>query len=162
MAQITLNDIGIYKDRIFYKIIRDKDIGRQLLGDIYNEETVAVDLPYHHIYPYLYIDGTQTETKSYICIEIDVPRTSDFTYKDMKVIIWVCTHKDLMKCSVKGYSGTMVDVLSTMIDNLLNSSRNFGIGRLKLESSTYIKPNNTYYGRQLIYNCSEFNLKDKL
>ena len=159
---MTLKDIGKYKHRLLSIIVNSKDICEAILGVNYNEENVDEELIYNNIFPYLYIDDTQTEQKSYICIEVDVPRTMDFTYKDMKIIVWCYCHKGIMKYSKKGYSGTRSDILSDMVDRLLNSSNNFGLGRLKLQSCTYFSPSKEFYGRQLIYSCPEFNIEKKL
>ena len=159
---MTLKDIGTYKNRLVLAILKSNDICELMLGKGYNTETVDEDLIYKYVFPYLYVQETQTETKSYICMEVDVPRTSNFSYKDMKIIVWCYSHKDTMKYSKKGYLGTKTDILSDMVDRLLNSSRNYGIGRLKLESATYFMPSSKFYGRQLIYSCSEFNIDEKL
>ena len=98
----------------------------------------------------------------YICLEVDIPRTIDFTYKDMKITVWCYCHKGIMRYSYKGYLGTRADILSDMVDRLLNSSNNYGPGRLRLQSSTYFSPSKDFYGRQLIYSCPEFNINQKL
>ena len=103
---MTLKDIGKYKNKLLSIIVKSKDICEAILGVNYNEENVDEQLIYSNIFPYLYIDDTQTEQKSYICIEVDVPRTMDFTYKDMKIVVWCYCHKGIMKYSKKGYSGT--------------------------------------------------------
>lgn len=159
---MTLKDIGDYKNKLFSIVLQSDEISELMLGSGYDKNDVEELLVYKHIFPYLYVDDTQTEPLSYICIEVDVPRTMDFTFKDMKVIIWCYCHKEIMKYSKKDYLGTRADVLSDMVDRLLNSSGEFGIGRLQLQSSTYFMPNQRFYGRQLIYNCPEFNIKKKV
>lgn len=159
---MTLKDLGRYKYRLQTAILDSEDICETMLGKDYNKEIVSEELMYEYIFPYLYVDETQTDTKSYICFEVDVPRTSNFSYKDMKIIVWCYSHKGIMNYKHTGYLGTRSDILSDMVDRLLNSSRDYGIGRLKLESATYFMPSSKFYGRQLIYSCSEFNIDDKL
>lgn len=159
---MTLKDIGIYKNRLLSIIAESEDICETLLSKGYNKESVIDDLLYNNMFPYLYIDDTQTKQESYICVEVDVPRTTNFTYKDMRVTVWCYCHKGIMKYNHKDYLGTRVDILSDMVDRLLNSSNDFGIGRLKLESCTHFSPSKNYYGRQLVYSCSEFNIDAKL
>jgi hypothetical protein len=67
-----------------------------------------------------------------------------------------------MKYSKKGYLGTRADILSDMVDRLLNSSNDYGLGRLKLESCTPLNISKTHYGKRLLYNCVEFNIEKKL
>lgn len=159
---MTLKDVGKYKNRLLSIIVNSNDICEVILGSGYNKENVDEQLIYSNIFPYLYIDDTQTEQKSYIGVEVDVPRTMNFTYKDMRITIWCYCHKGIMKYSKKGYSGTRSDILSDMVDRLLNSSNNFGLGRLKLQSCTYLSPSKDYYGKQLIYSCAEFNIEKRL
>ena len=159
---MTLKDIGTYKNRLLSAIIQSEDVCETILGKDYDDTDVDEQLIYHNIFPYLYIDETQTKQESYICIEVDVPRTMDLAYKDMRIIVWCYCHKGIMKYSKKGYLGTRADILSDMVDRFLNSSNDFGLGRLKLQSSTYFSPSKDYYGRQLIYSCPEFNIDKKL
>lgn len=159
---MTLKDIGIYKNRLLSTIVNSEDICELILGKDYDKTNVDKKLIYKNVFPYLYVDETQTKQESYICIEVDVPRTIDFSFKDMKIIIWCYCHKSIMKYSKKEYLGTRADILSDMVDRFLNSSNDFGIGRLKLQSCTTISSSKEHYGRQLIYSCSEFNIDKKL
>jgi hypothetical protein len=159
---MTLKDIGVYKNRLLTTIMSSEDVCELILGKRYDKTDVDERLIYKHIFPYLYVDETQTEVKTYICIEVSVPRTHDFTYKDMKVDIWCYCHKDIMRYSKKGFLGTRSDILSDMVDRLLNSSNNYGIGRLKLQSCVPINISKTHYGRHLTYSCAEFNIENKI
>lgn len=159
---MTLKDIGTYKNRIATILCENEDIGDIILGNNFNVETAFTDLTYKHIFPYLYIDDTQSKQESYICVEVDVPRTMDFTFKQMKVVVWCYCHRGIMQYSKKGYAGTRSDILADAVDRLLNSSNDFGLGRLKLESATPLTSSKEYYGRQLVYSCAEFNIDKKL
>lgn len=161
---MTLKDIGTYKTRLMSTILTSSDICELMLGKGFDQDTVDDDLMYSYIFPYLYVNDTQIEAKSYICMEVDIPRIANFSVKDMKIIIWCYCHKDkdYMRYSKKGYLGTRADILTDMLDRKLQSSRDFGIGRLQLNSVAYLPIGNNYYGKQLIYSCSEFNLEDKL
>jgi hypothetical protein len=132
------------------------------LGKNYDKTDVDEKIMYKNVFPYLYVDDTQTGVKTYVCVEVSVPRTHDFTYKNMKVDIWCYCHKDIMKYSKRGYLGTRADILSDIIDRLLNSSNNYGIGRLKLESCMPIDISKSHYGRHLTYSCAEFNIEKKM
>lgn len=158
---MTLKDIGEYKAKLLNMISDNEDIGELILGEKYDKDN-SDEMLYENLFPFLFVQDVQTVTKSYLCIEVDVPRTIDFTFKDMKVIVWCYCHKDIIKYNKRGYKGTRVDILSDMVDRMLNSSNKFGLGRLHLQSATYFSPALKFYGRQLIYNCSEFNIKNKL
>ena len=159
---MTLKDIGVYKNRLLTTIMSSEDVCELILGEGYAKEDADEELVYKHVFPYLYVDDVQTEAKTYVCVEVSVPRTHDFTYKDMKVDIWCYCHKDIMKYSKKGFLGTRADIASDMIDRLLNSSNNYGLGRLRLQSSIPLTISKTHYGRHMTYTCAEFNIENKL
>ena len=154
-----LKDMGSYKNRIISAFTSSEEICELLFNkEPYSEQDVE-KLIYDQIYPYLYVDDTQTNVKTYICFEVDVPKIPTSTIKDMKLIIWAYTHKDGMKYSKKGYSGTKVDILADMIERQLRESDKFGIGKPQLLSCTYFIPNNKYYGKTMIYNIPDFKVK---
>ena len=159
---MTLKDIGVYKNRLLTTIMRSEDVCELILGKDYDKVEVDEKLMYEYIFPYLYVDDTQTETKTYVCIEVSVPRTMDFTYKAMQSDVWCYCQKGIMKYSKKGYLGTRADILSDMIDRLLNSSNNYGLGRLKLKSCGPLNISKTHYGRHMVYTCAEFNIEKKI
>lgn len=159
---MTLKDIGTYKNRLLTTIIKSDDICELILGKNYDKTDVDEKLTYKNIFPYLYVDDTQTTADTYICFEVSVPRAQDFTYKNMKIDVWCYCHKDIMKYSKKGYLGTRADILGDMIDRLLNSSDKYGLGRLKLESSMPLNVSKVHYGRHMSYSCVEFNIEKKM
>ena len=160
MAEGTvLKDIGSCKQRILTAVVNDEDICGLLLNKKSYTEDDVDGLMYKQIFPYLYTDETQTETLTYLCFEVDVPRLSSGTVKDMKIIVLAYCHKNIMKYSKKGYYGTRVDILADMVERKLRDSYDFGIGKPELISVTNFFPNNKYYGRQLIYKVPEFKVK---
>lgn len=153
-----LKDMGSYKSTLLSYFVNCDEICELMFNkNPYTEEDVD-NLIYSQIYPYLYVDDTQDETLSYLCIEVSVPRIPTGTIKDMKLIIWAYCHKDSMKYSKKGYSGTKADILADMVERILRDSNKFGIGKLQLLSCEHFFPNNKYYGRQLIYNIPDFRI----
>ncbi|MBS6643649.1 MAG: hypothetical protein KH366_08725 [Clostridiaceae bacterium] len=156
----ALKDIGAYKNRIISLLTGSQDIVSLLLNDTITDDNVE-NLVYSQIFPYLYVNDTQTEELSYLCIEVEVPRIPTKMIKDMKIIVWAYCHKGIMKYSRKDFLGTRADILSDMVDRCLMGSDNFGIGRPTLESDTHFFPNDKYYGRQLIYTMPEFKVKSR-
>lgn len=156
-----LKDMGSYKNTLLSALINSDDICELLFNKKpYGEDDVE-NLVYTQIFPYLYIDETQTEVMTYLCFEVDMPRIPTGTVKDMKLIIWAYCHKDTMKYSKKGYSGTKVDILADMVESQLRESDKFGIGKLQLLSCTYFSPNSKYYGKQLVYNMPDFKISNR-
>lgn len=168
MEATIIKDIGLYKNRLVNLLLQSPDICEALLGLGYTEEDVFGDenddddygIVYRQVFPYLYIDETQTTVLPYLCLEVDIPRVPTRTIKDMKIIIWCYCHRDCMKYSKKGYLGTRADILSDMVERQLRSSEKFGIGLLQLDSVTYLSnTNSNYYGRQMIFTISDFTIK---
>lgn len=156
-----LKDMGSYKNTLMSEIINSEEICELLFDKKPYTEDDVENLIYTQLFPYLYIDETQTEVKPYICFEVDIPRIPSHTIKDMKLIIWEYCHKDGMRYSKKGYSGTKVDILADMIERNLRNSEKFGIGKLQLLSCTYFTPNTKYYGKQLIFTVPDFKITGK-
>ena len=155
----VLKDSGSYKNKVISAILISKDVCDLMMYGRANYTEDDVDnLIYTQIFPYLYTDETQKETLPYICVEVDLPRVPTRTIKDMKLIIWAYSHKDIMKYSKKGFSGTRVDILADMIERQLRDSDKFGIGKLELQSCSYFFPQSKYYGKQLIYNMPDFKI----
>ena len=160
MAEGTvLKDVGSSKQKLLTAFVNSDEICELLFDKKPYTEDDVENLMYTQIFPYLYTDETQTETLTYLCFEVDVPRLSSGTVKDMKIIVLAYCHKDIMKYSKKGYYGTRVDILADMVERKLRDSYDFGIGKPELISVTNFFPNNKYYGRQLVYNVPEFKVK---
>lgn len=153
-----LKDFGTYKEAISLLFINSDDIKELILGSNYPEEDID-KLMYTYIFPYLYVDRTQDKQLSFICFDIDSPRTRDFLIKDMIVTVCVYCHKGIMKYSREDFCGTRADILADMVDRCLNGSSDFGIGKLKLDSVTSFLEGENYYGRKLIYSVPDFHTK---
>lgn len=160
MDSSILKDIGKYKKTLLSTLISSSDICELLFNKANYTEDDVDNLVYTQIFPYLYIDGTQTEVLSYLCFEVDVPRVPTKTIKNMQLIVWTYCHKDTMKYTKKGYFGTKADILADMVERQLRESDQFGIGKLQLISCTTFCPKNEYYGRKLIYNIPDFKIKE--
>ena len=158
MSKTVLKDIGIFKTNILLSFLDSPDICELLLGENYTSDEVD-NLVYSQIFPYLYIDETQTEVLPYLCVEVNFRKQSR-TMKTLQVIVYAYCHKDCMKYHKDGYSGTRADILADMVDRQLHETNKYGIGELNLESVNYYFPNNKYYGRQLVFTTSDFKFKN--
>lgn len=160
MSETIVKDIGLYKNRILSTILQSQDLCEVLLNKKTFTESEVDALIYKQVFPYLYIDGTQTQVLPYVCVEVDIPRIPTGTIKDMKLIIWCYCHKDCMKYNKKDYSGTRPDIMCDIVERKLRNSDKFGIGKLQLQSVTYLNSiNSKYYGRQLIFTIPDFKVK---
>lgn len=168
MSTTVLKDIGLLKNRLIPLFLNSNDIMEILLGEGYTQEQVwgtdgndeDLGIVYKQIFPHLYIDETQTNVLSYLCFEVDIPKVPTSTIKNMKIIIWAYCHKSSMRYSKKGYLGTKADILADAVERALSDSQKLGIGKLQLDSATYLSTTNTqYYGRQLIFTVPDFKVK---
>lgn len=125
---------------------------------------------YKQIFPYLHIDDTQMNEKTYICFEVNIANIPTAAIKNMDIVVWCLCHKSCMKYDKEGYSGTRADILSDAVEQALRQSEmnsqtkektNFGIGKLQLQSVTQFTPaNKDFYGRQMSFTVPDFRFKN--
>lgn len=167
MDKSVIKDIGIFKNRLLSLFLQSPELCELLLGagytddDVYGKNEVDDDygIVYKQIFPYLYIAGTQTEVLPYLCFEADIPAIPYREIKELKITIWCCCHKDCMNYSKNGYLGTRVDIMADMVERQLRESDILGIGKIALNSVTYLNNiNDKYYGRQLLFTIPAFKI----
>lgn len=145
------------------------DIDVQLLGSSTIKNADGTLIFEGQLFPFYYTDGTNQKARTFVLVDDKIPRGS---YKEIfntvNIFIYVFTHKSLVKLvgkekvkyRQKGYKGSCrTDVLSTVIDNILNKSKIFGLKELKLDNVDIFKPpTNDYYGRVLTYTATTENI----
>lgn len=160
MNKTVLKDIGLYKNKILSSILNSEEFCKaMLIKKDYTEENVD-DLIYTQVFPYLYIDGTQDVVLPYTCFDIRIPRIPNGTIKNMQIVFWIYSHKNCMRYHTDDFSGTRVDILSDMVERILHDNKDFGIGKLNLSYTGYITSGSNYYGRELIFDVSDFKVKE--
>ena len=95
---------------------------------------------------------------SFIGFEIDIPRISSNTIKDVRILFYISVHKDLMRSKFR--SGIRTDLIANEIDKTMNGDRDFGIGRCELEAIERFRTQERFYGRLLAYKIKDFNSKE--
>lgn len=165
MEHAVLKDSGVYKDKLLSIFLNSDNIKDILTGDAYTDEmwygTADDDcgIIYKQIFPCLYADETQTAVKTFIGFEVDFPEIPTSTIKNVSLTIWAYCHKDILRYSREGFSGTRADILADMIERELRNSDKPGIGSMQLKSTQRIFLNNTYYGKEIIYFIPDFKFK---
>lgn len=145
------------------------DIDTQLLGSSTIKGKDGQLMFEGQLFPYYYTIGTNLKNRTFVLVDDVIPRSYKETFKDVTLLIYVFTHKSLVpltgkektKYAQKGYKGSCrTDILSTVIDDILNKSTIFGLKELKLEKVDIYTPptNNEYYGRVLIYTATTENI----
>lgn len=112
------------------------------------------ELPYTQIFPYEFLPDTVDEAKTFICYDVDIVTVPNKTFYIPVVYVWLFTHKSKLRLPD---GGILLDQLSSEINIMLNGSRYFGLGELKLDSVNRFYPVTDYYGRVLTYYAKDWN-----
>lgn len=145
-----LEEIPAYKNTLIRALIDNPKIV-EYIGR--TDITDPTDLIGQNIYPFPYVPSTQEEAKTYICCDLYVPRVYDMVHKDIQIEIRVFSHK-----GIGTYQGkSRVDLLSIELDKMLNGSQNYGIDAAQLKYVSPYIPNDSYFGKTLVYVSYNFN-----
>jgi len=128
-----------------------KDIIDQLVG--YTDKNNM----WHNgvILPFLYVPEIVDKATTFICLDTTIrDRTS--AIQDLYAYINIFTDKSLMKYEKDGYYGTRMDILMTLINNIMIVPNKFGIGAFIPKEPRPYYPIQNYYGYTLTYVVSDF------
>ena len=164
MSDTNLDEIVDFPREVINKICESQEI----IGLLADKPTATIEdiednngeLKY--MFDYDYIDETITEISSFICVDTIITKVGNDHIKDVKLLVWVISHKQHMKLDrtlFKGYKGNRRNNIVKYIDKLLNGSDDFGIGALQLQSVSNITLPSNFTGKQLIYTVPSFNRK---
>lgn len=133
-----LKFIRAWKDKIVRELNNDEQIV-EALG--INPDEDEEDLVWVRLFPHYYVAETQSDVKSYICVEVDVPERrmrygdTDNGLKIYPTITFeIVVHQDDMKLNLAGESGTRLDYLAELIEDKYTGRLDFGTGVLRLKS----------------------------
>lgn len=147
-----LKELYDYKNRLVKDMLTDKDIVKLIDPNAMHKD--PTDMVYDNVNPYEFYPETIEKGKVYVCCDVDVVSTSDKPYYDLTLYIWVFAHKSILKLPE---GGVRTDMLCAAIDNKINGSRYYGLGKLKLYSSKRFAPLADYAGKMLSYRATDFN-----
>ena len=153
--------IRSWKNKIMSELSQDDEI-INALG--LNPDESEDDLVWVRLYPHYYIPQTETDVRTYILVEIDIPerRTrygsneSDIWVRPT-IVFYVLTHQEDMRMNMVGESGTRMDYLAELIEDKYEGREGFGVGTLQLKSDTAGSINNTYRFRQLVFDAVDLD-----
>lgn len=150
-----------YKNKVIKDILHNEDetLSANIVMAI-DEDYVDSqdDLIYRNIFPYLRIPETQTETRCYITMSVDMPKvsTKNYFFKDMVITINVIVHEDLMKMPAQ-YSATRADYIASIINKIFNNNKNYGTVALEYVSDVESVLLSKFFVRTLRFRCNELN-----
>lgn len=150
---MLLDELFDYKNKLMEELCKNENIVRMITNND-EAEVPSHNLPYTQIFPFEYVPETADDGKSYICFDVDIMRVPNRTIYLPVIYIWIYSHKSRLRLS-KG--GLLLDEVSKEIDKMLNGSRFYGMGELKLNSVRRFAPITDYLGRTLTYHTVDFN-----
>ena len=147
----------IVKSKKCLALILDKPLSQVTSQDVYK----VLD---ENIYTYRYVDETTSRECAYIWVEADAPRVQNKRIKSMRVYITVVCSKGYMEIESAKFpqlAGNRRDNLARYIDARLNEKPIAGIGAFNLQSANVVLlPEKKFTGRVLVYETSDFNIKE--
>lgn len=133
------------------------DITAQLLGYMDNTNIWHDGV----MFPYLFVPPTATsdsKASTYICMESTIkPRTDKI--QDMYLYLTLFAHKSLMRYTLDKYYGDRIDILLSLVNNLLVVPNKFGIGSFIPQEPKPYYPAENYYGLAVTYIVPDFKVK---
>jgi hypothetical protein len=144
-----------WKNKIVSELSQDDKI-INALG--LNDDESPDDLVWKRIFPHYFVEKTESEVKTYLLVEIDIPeRRTRYGSSDSNIwvhptiVFYVLTHQEDMHMNMVGESGTRMDYLAELIEEKYEGRQDFGAGVLQLKSDTAGSVNSTYRFRQLVF-----------
>lgn len=142
------------------------DYKNQLMNDLLTNETIvhlinenvpfedAGSLMYTQVFPYEYLPETVEVGQTFICCDVDIQRVNSKTFLVPALLIWVFTHKSLLRLPE---GGVRPDKLCSEICKVIDGSRMYGLGELNIYSAKRFSPMTDYQGKVLTFQATEFN-----
>lgn len=164
MDKTFLDALVEYPVKALQKIGTDQTVVSLLTNNpsIDMESDEADEVFEKYLFDYGYVDSTTTEAVAYVCVEAELANIPTATIKDMRLYVRVVCHKEFMDidpAKFKGMIGNRRDNIARYVDNLLNGSDVFGIGKLDLKSCRVAPAPTGFAARELAYQVADF--KDK-
>lgn len=150
---MQLEELYDYKNLMMKKFCCDEKIVRYVTGNDY-ASVPNHDLPYTQIFPFEFVPETVNEGKTFVCFDVDIVSVPNKTFYIPVLYVWAFTHKSRLR-SQDG--GILLDKLAGAINELMNGSRYFGLGELRLDSVRRFMPITDFLGRTLTYYAKDFN-----
>lgn len=170
--------VGAYKDELLTELRNNSDFQLALLGSQLPEKTTPNQIKESfkdRVFDYAFVPGTTTDERIFVCMEVTCPYADAVTWKDLYIHIYVFTPKmsvqwDMTKAEEKntyygllseGYIGNKIDMVVDIIDRKINGFKNLALGSIRLaprEGMQIFSYVDGYYGKQLTYTATDFNL----
>lgn len=154
-----LDELVDFKYKIVSVLEDSQDIVSLLLDcqNIDMNDDRVNDIDDTNIFDHYYLDYTVQQTGCFIFVETEMSKRVTGTIKDMTVRIYVLCSKDYMKLTkFKGMKGNRRDNVMRLVSDKLDGSKDFGIGRLTLESCSFVSVPNPYTAMVASFSVSNY------
>ncbi len=153
---MQLEEFYDYKNLLMKDLCSNPNVVQKVTG---NKDAVVpnYDLPYSQIFPFEYVPETVNDARTFICFDTDIVSVPNKTIYVPVIYLWVFTHKSRLRDKD---GGCLLDNLAVSINDMLNGSRYYGLGELKLDSVRRFVPITDYLGRVLTYYAKDFNRRN--
>jgi len=151
-------ELGQNKTTILMKLIENQNIVKCLINNESNFLDVplpidfdATSLIYDSIYPYRFVPTIETTAKTFITMKFGY-KPDGMTFKNGSIYFYIITHNSLLRTD---YGSLRYDMLLNYIDEVFNSSRNIGVGKLPFYDMDEFVVNENYSGSYICYKTTE-------
>lgn len=149
---MNLDEFYNYKNRLMKDLLTNEDV-ISLLDDEGLTQN-PTDLAYTQVFPCEYVPDTVEHGKTYICFDVDIQKSSGKTFYSPILYIWVFTHKSKLRLEE---GGIRTDKLCSQICQIINGSRNYGLGELCLYSVKRFAPMTDFQGKVMTFHADDVN-----
>lgn len=150
----NLEEFTTYKQTLMEAICTSPTIVNLLKKETDKSNITGRDMRYDRIFPYNYVPLTIENATTFICFTVTAPNVKDDIISELRLIVYVFTHQDLMRTA----NGMRTDLIISEIDKLLNGSIKYGLGKVSLRSCDVMQmPAQGYSGLFSVYSVREFN-----
>lgn len=122
------------------------------------------NLIYTRLFPHYYNPITETEVKTYIMMEVEIPemktRYLNGVNKNViypRITIGIICHQSDMRLQLPKTSAVRTDYIAELIVNKYNGKDLLGLKNLELVSDEAPPVNDTYRSRVLVFKGADFN-----
>ena len=164
-----MDEIPEYTDKTVRLLSQNPQIVALLINDptkdIVEDEIDVTESGTKQILAYNFIPDTQTEVKSYICVDTIIDTAQNEKIKDCILTVTIFPHKknvEIDGSKFLGLKGNRFDNLVRFSDKVIrdNANSGYGIGNIQLRQRTPMKDVNfgtDFVGKQIIYEVACFN-----
>jgi len=148
-------EVTEYKRKLIYAIKNSAEIVNAI-----GEPDITVDnsddLINLCLFDYNKIPSVQETARTYITIQVNVPRIDkDSIWRETVVVIRTIVHDSKMDLSGKG---NRMDYISSQLDELLSGREDFGYGRLLIASNVEGAINEKFMARTMTFTSTNNNM----